>query len=313
MRLAAFSACLLLAACGGGGSADSASGTPRAFNRTDSSVTVLPNTGAGFTATEVVTISNDDGGATFGDVSLVNPVGSLSSSPSSSGGYQIQVTLTATAPSESQAREALATMTVVHRDALGGGTLYLDNEVKFAQYNANNVNRTASVSASLPPALDYRMLEEHVEAGSAASSGFSGAQARIDSTSGSSTLSGTWDSAAVNSESGAVTASGDIAALQASSVSGTVQATLACVRTTQATLDSVSGGIDVTVAQNTGSGFDLVADTTSGSATIVVAGTAPVGDQSTTHAHYRSANYASANPQISVSGQTTSGGVSIHD
>lgn len=298
---------LTLAACGGGGS--TASGTPRDFERVDSDVTVLP-TGAGWTASRTVTLSNDDGGATAAVVNFANVSGSIASSPSSEG-YQVQVTLTAEGGTEQEARALLATLSVAHRDALGSGVLYLDNEVRFGPYNGSRM-RTATVSAALPPDLDYR-LAQRITAGTASSSGLQGAAAALETTAGAITLSGTWDAAALNSSSGGVTVSGDIADLQAATVSGSVQATLACVRGTRADLETVSGAVDVALAQNVDAGFDLVADTTSGMATIVVAGTQPEGPQSTTHAHYRSPDYAASNPQVSVAGRSTSGSVLIHE
>src|SRR5690349_15845371 len=88
---------LALAACGDkGGSGDNPAlaGTARSYTRNDSSVTVLPNTSGRFTATQVITISNDDAGANVGVVSLDNAAGAISST-AGSGGYQIQVTLSA--------------------------------------------------------------------------------------------------------------------------------------------------------------------------------------------------------------------------
>lgn len=298
-----------LAACGGGGAGNAPGGTPRDYQRTESDVTVLPS-GTGWTASKVVTLSNDDGGATRAVVSFANVAGSITTSAGSDG-YQVQVTLSADGDTEAEARAVLATMAVAHRDALDPGTLYLDNEVSFGAYGGSK-SRTATVTAALPAALDYQ-LSQRITAGSASSSGLSGAAARLETTAGAASLSGTWDSAALYSSSGGLTASGDIADLQAGTVSGTIQATLACVRSTRAGLDTVSGGIDVTVAQNVGSGFDLVGDTTSGAVAIVVAGTQPVGPQTATHAHYQSPDYATSDPRISVAASTTSGGILIHE
>src|SRR5690349_1825420 len=88
---------LALAACGNNGSSGdnpAQAGTARGYTRNDSSVTVLPNTSGRFTATQVVTISNDDAGANVGVVSLNNDAGTISST-AGSGGYRIQVTLSA--------------------------------------------------------------------------------------------------------------------------------------------------------------------------------------------------------------------------
>lgn len=312
---------LLLAACKGGDGDSSkgagfdppASAQSRNATRSDGEVMVLPNLSPGFTATQTITISHNDGGAGQGVVTLENVSGGLTSSAAASAGYEIQITLKADAPTEAQAREALATMSVEHSDALGGGTLYLGNRVRYAKYQANNVSRSATVSAALPPALSYR-LEQNSVSGANASSGLHGPSVWMNNTSGALTLAGTWDEAAANSVSGGVTVSGDIADLQASTTSGTLTSRLTGNRSSSAQLDAVSGAIDATVATSAGAGYDLEAHTTSGTATIAVAvaGTQPVGQQSARDAHYRSANYASSNPKISVYAQTTSGSVNIH-
>ena len=293
-----------LTACNGGGSGSGSglSGSPRAFTRTDSAVTALPNTSGGYTATQVVTLSNDDAGASHAAVSLVNVNGNVTSS-ASSGGYQIQVTLQADAPTEAQARAALATMTVEHRDAVGADTLYLNNEVKFAQYSDDNVNRTATVTAGLPGTLDYQLHESTVN-GTSATSGLGGPEAQLYSTNGSITLAGAWDVAAANTVNGTVSASGDIASLQASSTTGSVQTALSGMRDSYADLDSTAGSIDAKVSRTLTSGFDLEGRSDLGTVAIVVAGTEPVGSPSNSSAHYRSPDYDSGSPRVRINAVT---------
>lgn len=312
--------CLFLAlagltACGGGGGGnaplDARGGTAREFSREESAVTALPNTSGGFTATQVVTLSNDDGGATAAVVSLASPVGGITSSGGTSG-YQIQVTLRADGPTEQQARDALASMSVEHRDGLGAGTLYLDNKVAFAPYSRNNANRTATVAATLPSDLDYR-LGEYASVGTVTSTGLAGELAELATGTGDATLSGTWDEVHAEASTGDVTVSGDIASLQAATSTGSVAATLPGARDTRAELYSSVGSIDVTVSGISGAGFDLEGWTQVGSVVILVAGTSPVGTQSDEHGHYRSPDYASSNPQVSVAAATSVGDVLIHD
>lgn len=307
-----------VAGCGGSadgsGSFDAASGgTARAYERTESGVTVSPdllNPGR-FTASRTVTVSNDDAGASRAVVALGSVSGTLDSAPATSAGYRIQAVLSATAGSEADARAALDTLTVEHRDGAGAGVLYLAHRVRWGDYGGN-AQRSARVSAGLPSALDYRLYQEAVSA-IESSTGLHGQSAELRSTSGGATLAGTWDAAVLGAVSGTLSVSGDIAGLRASTTSGTLTATLACVRDTQARLESTSGAVDVTVSQAGAAGFDLVADTVSGAATIAVAGTSPQGEQSMHHAHYRSAGFATADPQVAISGETVSGGVTIHD
>ena len=318
MRMTAILAVIIsilgLGACsggGGGGSSPANAGTERSLSRTDGAVTVLPGTSGDFTATQVITINNDDAGKTLGVVQFENANGSISSSSGGSG-YQVQVTLTATAQSDAQARAALASMSVSHRDALDANTLYLQNSVNYANFTSNHVSRSATVAATLPVALDYRLFHYSTN-GTANSTGLTGSEAKVQSENGAAGLSGTWDSAEVDSANGTVTVSGDIPSLSASTSNGAVQATIASIRPTVATLDSVNGSVDVTVTQGAGSVFDLDASSNVGMATIAVAGTVPQGTQSTNHAHYQSTNYASGNPKVSVTGRTSTGSVTIHD
>lgn len=266
-----------LAACTGGSSGYSEyhpGGTPRTFSRTDGDVTVtydLLNTR--YTAQRTITVSNDDAGATRAHVRLTADVGAITSSGTVANGYSIATLLTATAPTEAQAREALATMTVSHRDATDPGVLYLDTDISYARYEANNVSRDASMTAMLPSPLSYS-LYQFAGVGSLDSSGLSGGDVTFDTGVGSHTLSGNFGTA---------------------------------------TLESGVGSIDVAVSHAAGSVYDLKGDTGTGSVTIMVAGTQPAGPQSDEHKHYQSANFASGNPQVRVSARTGTSSISIHD
>ena len=304
-----------LTACGGGGGDGGGgagqSGTPRAFTRTDSAVTALPNGSGGYTASRVVTISNDDANASRAEVILIVPNGSLNSS-AGSGGYQIQVALSADGDTEQEARDKLASMSVEHRDAVGGDALYLYNEVKLAPI-ANGDNRIATVTASLPTSLTYQLYQRVENLGPVGSSGLGGTSAHIEGINANANLSGTWDTAAVYSTNLGVTVSGDIASLQAASDNGTVQASLPGLRETFATLDASNGNVDATVGRTLGTVFDLEAETVNGTATVIVAGTQPVGTQTTNHAHFRSANYDTGSPRVRVIARTTNLNASIHE
>ena len=302
-----------LLACGGGGGGGNPAGggTARDYERTESEPAVLPNGSGGFTASRVVTISNDDAGASRAVVSLAVPNGSLNSSPGSSG-YQIQVTLSAEGDTEQEARAKLASMSVAHRDGVGGDTLYLQNEIELAPV-ANGENRIATVTATLPAALSYELYQSVENLGPVGSSGLSGTLARIEGENASANLSGTWDEATVYSSNLGVTVSGDVASLQAASNNGTVQASIPGTRNAVAILDSSNGNVDATVGRTLGTVFDLEASTDNGAATIVVAGTQPVGAQAPNQAHFRSTDYATGSPKVRVIARTDNLNASIHD
>lgn len=301
-------------ACGGGGGGEQAAsqGAPRAFTRNDGGVTSTFNVvNNNYTATQVVTISNNDSGASRGVVALTADSASITSSANASG-YQIQVTFTATAPTDAEARAALATMSVSHRDATDPGVLYLDNHVSVPSYNANNTSRSASVVAALPQTLGYRLIQD-VGAGSIGSTGLTGTSAEFDASAGSATLGGTWDAATLTTGAGSIVVTADAANLYASSGLGSVTVTLPSLRATQANLSSSSGAVDATVSHAGAGVFDADAVSDIGSASVSITGTSAVGTQSTTHQHYRSPNYDSGSPKIAVVAHSGSGSAFIHD
>ena len=306
-----------LSACGGGGQGGAAGinadgGSPRAFTRNDGAVTSTFNPlNNNWTATQTVTISNDDAGATRGVVRLSADGASFSSSPSTSG-YQVQVAFTATAPSDAGARAALAGMSVTHRDATDPGVIFLHTVVTTGGELPRGTSRSATATAMLPPGLEYQLAQD-AGGGTISTTGLHGTQAEFVAGGGSISLSGTWDTATADAGGATVTLAGDIANLAASTGGGTVTATLACTRATQATLDTGGGVVDVTVSHAGNGVFDADAQTTGGAATVSIVGTSPVGTQTMTHQHYRSPNYDTGAPKISVAGRAGGGSVNIHD
>lgn len=300
----ALAAALALSGCGGGGS-DSGFGIPgsatqRSFSRTDGMVTTLPGVG-GFTATRVVTLANDRGGATAGVLSLLNENGDVTSAgDTQASGYQVQVTLRASAPTEQQAIDALDTMTVRHVDALGGGTLYIDHEVEYAPFQQNGVSRSATVAATFP-ALSSRLRQRTVN-GTVGSGSMTGTLVLLDSTNGDVVLDGTWDQVELATVSGSVTASSQ-----------------PFLGDSHATMRATNGDIQVTVPAGNPCpisgcpGFDLKGQTTNGSVTINVDGAEPVGNQGTRHRHHRSPGYSGSDPKVSVDALTVNGDVVIQD
>lgn len=305
-----------LAACtgpgGDGTGVASRGGSARDYTRTESDVTVLPG-GNGFTATRTVTLSNDDAGASRAAVGLRTINGGVTSSAAAvPGEYQVQVTLQASAPTMEQAEEALATMVVEHRDGTAPGALYLDTEVEFAQYPQDNVTRSATVAATLPATLAYDLSQSTVNGG-ASTAGLGGPQAQLFTTNGTVTLAGTWDDAAGHSVNGSISASGDIASLEASTMNGSVESSLSGTRDSVAHLEALTGSIDAAVNRTIGSTFDLSGETDVGDVTILVAGTEPVGTPASNRAHYRSPDFASGSPRVTVTGRTSTGNVTIHE
>ncbi|MFA5941893.1 MAG: DUF4097 family beta strand repeat-containing protein [Sinimarinibacterium sp.] len=315
---------LTMAACTGGGGGDSGhpgapDGKAREATIEEGEVQVVQGSSViggisvpdgTYTATQVVTISNDDGGASSGRVSLTTLAGDISATPSA-GGYKITVSLRATGDSEEAARDGLAAMQVVHSDELGGGVLALGTEVQFANNNANN--QSAEIAAELPAALSYE-LRQRATGGNLGATGLNGTELDLSNTGGNLEADGVWNVFAVDSTSGDISFDGDSGDVTVATTSGDVTLVLASELGGSVVVDSTNGTADIQVDSSiAGIGFDLEASTTSGALSIDVAGTEAVGEQSETNAHYRSSAYSSADPQLQVYADTTSGSIIIHD
>jgi hypothetical protein len=266
----------LTSCSGGGGGSPASGGTAREYTRSDSAVTVTGNIGfpTTYTATQTITITNDDAGATRIVSSWQNGIGSISSGMlGNGGGYMADVTLTATAPSEEQARALLLTMHIHHRDGVGGDTLYLDHEVRFDEVSGSNLSRSADVIVALPSTATHELYQD-MGNGDNASSGLGGTLVLLETGLGDSDVSGEWKNVLV---------------------------------------DTGNGNVDVTVATAAGAGYDLEGDVGNGTTTVTVAGTSPVGEQTDEHKHYRSPDYGSSSPQVDVQAYAGNGNVSIHE
>ena len=91
---------------------------------------------------------------------------------------------------------------------------------------------------------------------------------------------------------------------------GFIEAALQVRRSLTADFETANGEIDVAVEGSPG--YDLVADTTSGTVRIDVAGTVAVGAQTATSAHRRSGDYDSRPVKAQIAASTTNGNVEIH-
>ena len=176
----------------------------------------------------------------------------------------------------------------------------------------------ASIFVALPGTPSY-VFKHTTQTGSIFASGFSGSEVDFTSDSGQLDLvGGHWDVSNLISDEGAVNVSGDHAAVTATTTNGPIKATLATVRSSNATVHAGLGDAEV-ILQPTGTpGFDLFASTGSGAATISVTGTDP---QTVTPAptppadskHSKSAGFDGSTVKVQVHASSQNGDVSIHE
>lgn len=104
-------------------------GTPQ---RTDGAITTGtdPQTYPGAWARQSITITNDFGGATLGDLAASISAGSIVVRSADREGYLVEATLESRAGTEAEARAILERAHLEHTDVLDGSTLFLQDSVR---------------------------------------------------------------------------------------------------------------------------------------------------------------------------------------
>lgn len=273
----------------GAGSADS-HGMPQ---RDEGMVQTQPD-GSGFSASRTVSIANDFGGAGAAQVALTTGNGNVQSCVVDGGGYRIVVMLEGHGPTAEAARAALDAIKVKHADMLDNGTLALNTQVEFGGQNDTSVQSRATIVAGLPRAASYT-FDHNSNNGNVAAQGFSGDSAKLNTGNGNVMLDGGW---------GQVMLTGS---------NGNVAAMLDTARSLSATGTTGNGMVDVQLRRTGTPGYDLSASVGNGTARIDVAGTDPVGEQSMTSAHRRSADYDSNPIKVNVAASSGNGNAMIHE
>lgn len=301
----------------GAGSAG-AHGTPQ---RVDGAVTIGTQGGM-VTASKLVTVVNDFGGASAAQVDLSTPNGGVVACPRSGGGYGLKLMLQSRAPTEADARRGLDSIVVNHTDTLSGTTLRLGTTVQFnslatggvggvgATPDPGNIQRSASIVGGLPPTASYALTATGAN-GDARSSGLSGSSAKLTSTNGSATLDTRWETANLSTTNGIASVSGDYATLDVATTNGLAEGSLGTARNVTATFTSSNGSVDVGLKRSE-AGVDLKGSATNGRVRIDAPNTVAVGAQSETSARRQSSDYSSRAVKVQVEGRTTNGNVDLH-
>lgn len=289
----------------GANAGDSAShGQPQ---RADSAVTVTRD-GSQYVAQQVVTVTNDFGGAALADVALETVNGGVTAKSWTQGGYESKVTLQGRAPTEQQARDALAKMTVVHDDRLASDRLTLSTEVRFPSSFGSNVNGQASIVLSVPPQPSYRLTLDSVNGG-VGSAGLGGSSVSAHTTNGGVDVSGAFNSLTAGTTSGSIDLEGRANSVRAVTDNGAIDVRLEPTASGSYALETINGAIEATLV---GPGaFDVEAGAVNGAVSVDLDGGEDVGSQSRTHKHVRSAGYDAAPIRLEVSAETVNGSIDV--
>jgi hypothetical protein len=290
---------------------DAGTAAPHATaDKDDGGVSVERSSGR-YTARQVLTYSNDFGGASRATVTLGTGAGGVTARAWDQGGYKTVVVLQATADTDEEARVAIGRLTVQHSDRVASGTLTLTTRVLFPTY-WDDVSYSGIITANLPEEPAY-MLALDTGSGGATATGLGGPSVVADTGSGGVHIDGAFGRMEADTGSGGVELTGTANSVVADTGSGGVVARLRPTASGTWSFDTGSGGIDVTVLRSSGVGCDVLASNGSGSIDIELDGGTAVGEQDDDEQHVRTSGFADADVQTKIVADAGSGDIDVSD
>lgn len=272
-------------------------------DRTDGDVTVQQQNSR-YNARKTVTVVNGAGDASASTLSMATSSGDIHVETWDCDGYLLTAALVGQGQTEQQARDALATIDLVHSDGLSAGTLALSFSIErdptaITQIVSVNGGNGASGSLTLfTPDLSY-------DASADASSG----DIRFEAIKGTSLDLGTssgdihvedvrFDRFVASASSGDVTARLAVGSIDVETSSGDITIEASPTRTGTFTIEASSGEVDLELAI----GGDIDID---------LPDTSPVGEQEDDHAHARTHGFDQRSIQTTVGIITSSGDIDV--
>lgn len=289
-------------------------GTPA---RVDGDVQVRMQ-GANYIARQNVTLTNDFAGASHATLSLKTVNGGVMANGGGNGGYRLTAMLEGRGNTEQQARDALASLTVVPSDSVQGTTLALGLEVRFNDYTpasplpplpvqTGSSGRSASIIAVLPAAPSLS-LDAQTSNGAIEVQGLHGSSLDLGTSNGGLGVNGAWERANLRSSNGAISLEGTYNALDAKTSNGAIGGKITVTHTSSQNFDTSNGDIELTYAANTGVSFDATSHTSNAEASVDLP---DAHDSHDGRAHARSLNFASAPVQVTIDAGSSNGSVSV--
>lgn len=288
----------------------SAHGTPQ---RADGPVDVEPQ-GSQFVAKQVVTITNDFGGAAGSKLGLSSFNGGVALGASRDGGYQFKAELYGRGATEDQARQSLGLLKLAATDDLSGGTLALSFTLTSGSVPGllpvlgGTANNGGSFSLLVPPQPGHDVSVDTSNGGVSAD-GLHGPALQAATSNGGMSVHGAFGTLGLDTSNGGLDLEGTFNDVKAGTTNGGVDADLRSTHSGKVEIGTSNGGIDVRVASS-GAAYDVSGDTSNGDVDIRLGGT---HIQSDSHATYRSPDWSSSAVQVTLDLSTSNAGISVED
>lgn len=282
-------------------------------------------------AEKTITLTGGVGSASTLDVEFATGNGHLDATPRADSTYRVVVELAGHGETEDEARQKLDEIRVNHSDDVAGGTMTLRTRATTPDNNWNN--QTAHIEGEIPTQLALGSLSMDTGNGAIDATDLSGGTASLDTGNGGVDLNGlTFDDAEASSGNGQIRVDGgafgalgidtgngqvDVEGAQAGDLSastGNGQIDISATPTGGSwSADTGNGAIDITVPDTARYGYDAQGDTSAytGTVTIDLADTEPVGEQEAHSKHERTTDYDSRDVTTQIGASTGNGDVDI--
>jgi hypothetical protein len=285
-------------------------GTPK---RADGPVDVEPQ-GGQFVAKQVITITNDFGGASASKLGLSSFNGGVALGASRDGGYQFKAELYGRGATEDQARQALDLLELAAKDDLSGGTLTLAFTLTSGTVPSllpllgGAANNGGSFALLVPPQPGHEASVDTSNGGVSAD-GLHGPALKAATSNGGISVHGAFGELGLDTSNGGLDLEGTFNDVHAGTTNGGVDADLRFTHGGKVEIGTSNGGIDVRVPAS-GAAYDVGGDTSNGDVDIRLGGTHIRSDS---HATYRSPDWSSSSLQVAIDLSTSNAGISVED
>lgn len=282
-------------------------------------------------AEKIITLTGGTGSASLLDVGLSTGNGHVDAAPRADSTYRIVVELQGQGDTEQQARQKLDEIRVDHSDDVDDGTLLLRTRATTPENRWTN--QSAHIDAEIPTQIELEDLSMTTGNGALDATDLTGGTASFDTGNGAITLAAlTFDEAAAESGNGQVSVQGgSYGALGIGTGNGQIDVDGAHAGDLDAStgngqidvqgtptggawaVSTGNGGVEVVVPDSSQYGYDAQGVTSpyTGTVTIDLAGTEPVGEQEDHSKHERTTDYDRRQVKTQITAQTGNGGVGI--
>ncbi len=305
-------------------------GGPSSSRRADGDVMTYQQNGRWY-AEKTVTLTGGVGSADDLDVTLATGNGHIDATPRADSTYRAVLELAAHADTEEEARAKLDEIRVEHSDDISDGTMEWRTRASTPGNTWNN--QSAHIEAEIPTQIELQDLSLDTGNGALDATDLTGATAGFDTGNGAIRLTGlTFDEATADSGNGQLSVDGgSYGALDLDTGNGQIEVEGARIGDLDASTgngqidvqgtptggawsaSTGNGQVEVVVPDTSQYGYDARGGTSpyTGTVTIDLADTEPVGEQEAHSKHERTTNYDERQVRTQIDVSTANGDVDI--